>query len=310
MYSYAPTSDFDALNKECVVALGCFDGVHIGHQTLLQHAKEEADKHGLSLVVYSPESKKNGFSLTTCSEKTALLHSYGADKVILANFDEIKSLSAETFVSEILCKELRCHTAVCGFNFRFGKNAAGDCRTLEKLLADRQKKTVVLPAVFYGEEEVSSTRIRTLLSKADMQTAEKLLSRPYFITGKVTKGRQIGRKLGFPTANCTFSQGKLIPPHGVYYCRVVTSKGTFGAISNIGIRPTFDDSPSLPLLEAHLFDFTEDLYGCDIKVEMIQFLRAEKRFSTPDALAAAVHQDIQSAKALAASDPIITKETI
>lgn len=310
MYSYAPTSDFDVLKRGCVVALGCFDGVHIGHRMLIEKAKSIANEKSLPLAVYSPESSKGQAYLTTPDEKKALLHAYGADAVILADFDEIKDLSAEDFVCQILVKELNCQTAVCGFNFRFGKYAAGDCNTLQHLLADLDRSTIILPACQSQGEDVSSTRIRNLLKNADVERASELLSRPYFVTGKVTKGRQIGRTLGFPTANILFPEGKLIPQAGVYYCRVKTAFGVYGAICNIGIHPTFDDPAPKPLLEANLFDFEADLYDSKVQIELVSFLRPEKRFDSPAILAETVYADIERAKAMAAADPILMKELI
>lgn len=310
MYSYAPTSDFDRLQGGCVVALGCFDGLHIGHRTLLCQAKQLAKAEGLPLVVYSPEAKKGQALLTTPKEKEALLYGFGADLVILADFEKIKGLSAEQFVCDVLWERLHCRIAVCGYNFRFGAKAAGDCVLLSVLLRDKGAETVVLPAVRVADQDVSSTRIRSLLLDGNVEGANELLEKPYCLSGAVRHGRQIGRTLGFPTANLAFPEGKLVPKHGVYYAHAHTHLGVFGAICNIGLRPTFDDTPPKPVLEAHLLDFSGDLYEQQIQIRFIRFLRPEMRFPDPDALADAVRRDIQTAKDLAASDPILTKETI
>jgi riboflavin kinase/FMN adenylyltransferase len=161
-----------------------------------------------------------------------------------------------------------------------------------------------------ADQDVSSTRIRSLLLDGNIEGANELLEKPYCLSGAVRHGRQIGRTLGFPTANLAFPEGKLVPKHGVYYCHAHTPFGVFGAISNVGLRPTFDDTPPSPVLEAHLFGFEGDLYEQQIQIRFIRFLRPEMRFPDPDALADAVRRDIQTAKNLAASDPILTKETI
>lgn len=310
MCLYVPTSVSEpvSLSNGCVVALGCFDGLHIGHQALLCRALKEADKRSLPLVVYSPESRKGQAFLTTPAEKQAMLYAFGANKVILADFDAIKDLDADAFVSEILLKQLNCRAAVCGYNFRFGKFAAGDCVCLSNLLRRKGADTVVLPAVQKDGADVSSTRIRTLLQEGKIEAANVLLAEPFSVTGNVTEGRKIGRTLGFPTANLVFAKGKLIPKNGVYYCRVQTAFGLFGAIANVGVRPTFDDRLQIPVLEAHLFCFDQALYGSEIRVSLVSFLRPEMKFSAPEELAATVRHDIEKAKALAANDPMLTKE--
>ncbi|MBE6672422.1 MAG: riboflavin biosynthesis protein RibF [Ruminococcaceae bacterium] len=307
MYLYAPTSDSEPSSDGCVVALGCFDGLHVGHLALLARARAEADKRGLPLVLYSPEARKGQAYLTTPEEKTHLLYAFGADRVILADFDAIKDLSAESFVSEILCAQLSCRCALCGYNFRFGKYAAGSSDTLGQLLQAHGADTVVLPAVKSKGEDVSSTRIRALIQCGRIEDANDLLCKPFSVMGTVSKGRQIGRTLGFPTANLPFPMGKLIPRNGVYYCHVKTRLGIFGAVANIGIHPTFDDQPERPVLEAHLLSFDGDLYGEEVQVSLLRFLREEKKFSDPAVLAATVHADMHTAMQLAATDPILMK---
>ena len=224
-----------------------------------------------------------------------------------ADFDAIKDLSAESFVSEILCAQLSCRCALCGYNFRFGKYAAGSSDTLGQLLQAHGADTVVLPAVKSQGEDVSSTRIRALIQCGRIEDANDLLCKPFSVTGTVSKGRQIGRTLGFPTANLPFPMGKLIPRNGVYYCHVKTRLGIFGAVANIGIHPTFDDQPERPVLEAHLLSFDGDLYGEEVQVSLLRFLREEKKFSDPAVLAATVHADMHTAMQLAATDPILMK---
>lgn len=310
MSSFAPTSDCDLLKKGCVAALGCFDGLHVGHQKLIARAKEIAREIKLPLVVYSPESKKGTAFLTTSDEKRELLLSLGADLVILADFESIRALSPLQFVQDVLIGQLNCQIAVCGYNFTFGNKAAGNAELLCKLMADNNRKAYVESSVTQNGLPVSSTRVRNLLSDGNAEKAALLLSRPYALTSVVTHGRKIGRTLGFPTLNLAFPEGKIIPKKGVYYCRVTTACGVYGAIANVGIRPTFDDTLEKPVLEAHLFNFSGDLYSQTVKVELVRFIRPEQTFPDSTALAAAVHTDIEHAKELAATDPILTKEAL
>ena len=230
--------------------------------------------------------------------------------MILADFESIRSLSAVQFVQDILIGLLNCRVAVCGYNFTFGNKAAGNAKLLCELMAAMERTALVEGSVTQNGAPVSSTRIRNLLLQGKAEEASLLLSRPYSLYAQVIYGRQIGRSLGFPTLNVAFPDGKIIPKNGVYYCRVMTAHGVFGAIANIGIRPTFKDRLRVPVLEAHLFGFAGDLYGQTVKVELIRFMRPEQTFSDSTALAAAVHADIANAKQMAASDPILTKEAL
>lgn len=310
MYSFAPTSVCDPSKTGCVAALGCFDGLHIGHRKLLARAKETARSLDLPLVVYSPESKKGQAFLTTSDEKRELLLSLGADHVILADFESIRSLSPVQFVQQILIEQLNCRVAVCGYNFTFGHKASGDAALLTALMESAHRTVYVEGSVEQNGSPVSSTRVRNLLLQGNACEAALLLNRPYCLCATVTHGRQIGRTLGFPTLNVAFPEGKIIPKNGVYYCRVTTANGIYGAVANVGIRPTFEDRLPIPVLEAHLFGFAGDLYGQSVKVELVRFMRPEQAFSDSTALAAAVHADIEHAKEMAASDPILTKEAL
>ena len=308
MFSFAPTSVFESSAPASVVALGCFDGLHQGHAALLRRAKEQADILGLPLVIYSPETKKGQALLFTPTEKERHLLAMGCERVILADFDHIRGMSATEFVDEILCRQLNCRIAVCGFNFRFGNKASGDSRTLVALMRERGRDALVQEPIYLQGAPVSSSRIRSLLAKAEPVQASVLMGRPYSVEGRVEHGRAIGRTMGFPTLNLAFPKEKLIPHTGVYYVRVHTDNGVYAAIANVGVRPTFSDRLSRPVLEAHLFDFSGNLYETEVSVEFCSFLRPEKTFSDPQELAAAVQKDMAICRALAASDPVLSKE--
>ena len=308
MFSYVPTSDFDLQKHGCVVALGCFDGLHTGHRRLIALAKEEAIRLGLPLAVYSPEAAKGQSHLTTPEEKIALLQSLGADLVFLADFEKIREMTAGEFVSSVLFQTLHCRSAVCGYNFKFGKKAAGDASLLTCLLAEHGATVQIVPSVCDKGEPISSTRIRNLLKAGQIEDANLLLQRPYTISGTVEHGRALGRTLGFPTLNLSFPESKLVPCHGVYYSRVHTPMGIYGAITNIGIRPTYSDTPPAPVLESHLFNFQEVLYGSTVSVELISFIRKEMAFPHSDALKQAIEHDVLLAKSAANADPLLSKE--
>ena len=303
MYSYAPTSVCNCKGTPSVVALGCFDGVHTGHRQLLAIARERADALGLSLVVYSPEAYKPGqASLLTSEEKIALLHSLGADRVILADFDAIKHLSATDFVQRVLFSELDCQVAVCGYNFTFGHKASGDAATLQTLMQENGKTAIVAAAVRDEKDVISSTRIRQLLKNGEVATATELLKRPFSLSGRVCHGRAIGRAIGFPTLNLPFPPNKLVPKFGVYYAHVQVGATLYAAVINVGMRPTFPDTPPAPLLEAHLLDFAGDLYGKEVTVFLLAFLRGEMAFPCVKALSAQIQKDVLSARACADAD--------
>ncbi len=309
MFSFVPTLAFKDLSSGCVAALGCFDGVHLGHRRLLACAKEQADQLGLPLVVYSPESKKGQAFLSTPKEKEQLLKELGADFVFLAEFDAIKALSPAAFVNDILIGQLNCHLAVCGYNFAFGKMASGNAETLCELMTQSNRRVIVQPSVTANGLPVSSTRIRGLLSEGNTEEATHLLCRPYFVTGTVSHGRAIGRTLGFPTLNLPLPEEKLVPKAGVYYSRVFFDGRCHAAVTNIGIRPTFADLTPVPTLEAHLLHFVGDLYEKEIEVALVQFLRPEKAFADIESLKDTVLGDIEHALHLAAHDSIILNQT-
>lgn len=308
MFSFAPTLAFKDLSAGCVVALGCFDGVHLGHRRLLACAKEQANRLNLPLAVYSPESKKGQASLSTAEEKEALLKKLGADFVFFADFDAIKGLSPQEFVDNILIGQLNCRLAVCGYNFSFGKMASGKANTLTELMVANQRQVIVQPSVSENGAPVSSTRIRALLSEGKTKEATDLLCRPYSVTGTVGHGRAIGRTLGFPTLNLPFPDGKLVPKAGVYYSHVYIDGHCYAAVTNIGVRPTFADSTPVPTLEAHLLHYAANLYEKEIEVAILQFLRPEKAFADIESLKATVMGDIEYARGLAAQDPFILNQ--
>ena len=281
----------------CAVALGNFDGIHRGHRAILDACVEAAKKEKIPAVVWSfrrhPEHiLKGNFAsgnILSLDDKEEILRAIGIDCVVFEDFERVRDLSPQEFCDNILDKELHARAVFCGFNFRFGKNGAGDAEFLQNALAPRGVRVIVSPPVTMGGCVVSSTRIRALLQEGNTEEAMVLLGRPFFIRFPVAHGNRIGSKIGFPTINQVFPEEYITPKKGVYTVRVTLSGQTFFGVCNVGCRPTVGGDGILA--ETHLFDFTGDLYGKTVKVEFFRFLRPETKFQSLDALKAQIEKD-------------------
>ena len=290
--------------RPCVCALGCFDGIHIGHASLIDTAKRISKELSLPSLVWSfREPPKNYFSreniplLTTPDEKRETMRALGVDIFISVTFEEnIASLSAEDFFYNILIKKINAAHIVCGFNYRFGKGGAGDTAILAKLCEKNNIGLSVIPPVTLGDITVSSSEVRAALTEGRISDANMLLGRPYSLRSKVVDGQHLGRALGFPTLNQKFESGKLVLKNGVYVSRVLFDGKKKYGITNVGSRPTVDGNSLCA--ETHIFDFKGDLYGKTVKVEFLEFLRPEQKFESLDELTEQVHADIEKAKAI------------
>lgn len=214
------------------------------------------------------------------------------DCVILADFHEIRDLSPIEFVQTVLVDLCRCQTAVCGFNYRYGKNGLGTPTQLQQTLPARVE---VLEEVTALGESVSSSRIRQLLARGDVHTAAKLLSHPYCFTSAVLHGKRLGRQLGAPTINQIIPQGLQIPLHGVYVTDCKVGEKHYRGVSNVGVHPTVDQNAATNC-ETYLLDFSGELYDQEITVSFLDFLRPEQRFESLDALRAQIASDIERAR--------------
>jgi riboflavin kinase/FMN adenylyltransferase len=293
-----------------VACIGAFDGLHLGHRALVRHAAMRARDLGLPMVAVSFEPLPREFFAPAAKPPRLLLprakveglRALGADLVGLLRFNaRLAAMNAEAFVRGLLVQRLAAHEVWVGPDFRFGKGRAGDIDLLRRLggglgfLADE-----IAPQMLDGER-VSSTRIRTALAAGDFTSAGRLLGRRYAISGRVVRGRQLGRTLGFPTANLRF--GGKVPPLSGIYATFVHGVGASPrpAVSSFGTRPTVDGVE--PLLEAHLFDFDGDLYGRRIEVEFVAKLRDEEKFPDLPALVAQMHRDAAQARHLLIEEP-------
>ena len=286
----------------CVCALGCFDGVHIGHTALIKEAIRVSKELSVPSLVWSfKEPPKNFFEknsiplLTTPSEKRETLRALGADIYLSVDFEpNIASVSAEEFFEDILMKKIGALHIVCGFNYRFGKGGKGDTELLKALCEKHGIGLSVIPPVILNGVTVSSSLIRSYLTNGRLDDATVLLGRPYSLTSKVIDGQHLGRTLGFPTVNQIFKEGKLVLKNGVYLTRVYFEQKERFGITNVGFRPTVDGNTLCA--ETNIFDFSGDLYGKTVKVEFLKFLRSERKFESINELSSQVHADIEKAR--------------
>jgi riboflavin kinase / FMN adenylyltransferase len=287
-----------------VVALGNFDGVHLGHQAVLRRAVEEGRLRSMKVVAatFHPHPRsvvgvgEPPRLLTPLALRSDVLLRYGADDVVVIPFDlELSRKSPEQFVRDVLVGEIGASVVVVGENFRFGHRAAGDFRDLERLMREVGGTGIAVGVRGAGMEgEISSTRIRTLISEGEVAEAAGLLGRPYVLRGEVVLGDQRGRSIGFPTANVLPDPSAVIPARGVYAGFVHVGDQRYAACTNVGVAPTFDRAESR--VEAHLMDFDGDLYGRVVDVSFAKRIREERRFSGIDELTAQIRRDVAEAR--------------
>lgn len=286
----------ESFDKErAVIALGNFDGVHFAHAQLIKKAKEIATSlcktagESVLTAVFTFSDPKKPF-LTSNEEKLAILKRLGVDIVYLCPFEYVRDMSPEVFAREILFKKLSCAHAVCGFNYRFGKNALGDADTLSSLASELSFGCTVISEI----RGVNSTRIRELVSEGNITHAAELLGRPYFISGEVVHGKGVGHTFNCPTLNIETPDGKLLPARGVYFTECKIGDEIFPSVTNVGICPTFNGEKTV--CENHLLDVNIDLYGQKAEVFFLKFHRAETKFPSADELYKAVCEDVRAAR--------------
>lgn len=284
------------MKEQTIYALGFFDGVHLGHQALLAACRELADKHGCKAGVVTftshPDSLVLGESpalLNTSDDRARLLYSFGMDIVKEIPFDrELMTTHWSVFLNSLLA--VGATGFVCGDDFRFGSGGLGTPKKLAAYCEKRQLPYAIVPEQLMDGERISSTRIRKALEQGDMENVSRLLGHPHVLTGTVTPGKQLGRTLGFPTANLPFSAALAKPRLGVYACVTLVDDQTYVSLCNIGTRPTVEGEGINA--EVHLLDFAGDLYGKEITVAFLSFLRPEKKFDSLEELKAQIAEDI------------------
>jgi len=297
------------------LCIGVFDGVHRGHQSLIHHAVQHARRRGLRSLAFTFEQHPLRLlappyaprMLTTPLEKAELLAQTGVDLCLMQPFTpEFSRISAEDFMERIVHRLCRARHVTCGPDFRFGHRGAGTIDRLKEFGAQRGFQVEVIDALLDGRLPVRSTRIRQLLGEGRLEDAMRLLGRPYRLSGRVVEGDRRGRQIGYPTANIQPPEVKLIPGDGVYAVRVAVAPSDAESITgaathhpamlNIGVRPTFSGQGRT--IEAHLFDFSGDLYGHVVGVTFVARVRDEKPFDSPEALFAQLQADEAACRSL------------
>ena len=282
------------VTRGCVLAVGVFDGVHLGHALLLSRGKELAQEAGLPLVVYTFAGMPvKGDFITDTAEKLRLLSEHGADAVYCADFDSVCGISAADFAENTVKAGFKAECAVCGGDLRFGAGREGDTGLLKKYVS----RVVTVPVCRVRGATVSSSLIRSLISAGDIKGASSLLGREYSFCFEVVRGSRLGTELGFPTANQRFPNGMCVPKRGVYSGKCVIDGVTYGCVSDIGTKPTVSQSESV-ICETHIFGFSGELYGKELRVFPQRFIRDELRFDDIDALKAQISSDAAAAKAV------------
>ncbi|UBV41839.1 riboflavin biosynthesis protein RibF [Deinococcus taeanensis] len=276
-----------------VVAVGSFDGVHLGHQALIAQLKAKAREHRVPSVVYTFDPPTRVLTqgvefLSTLPEKLELLARYGVDETIAASFTpEFAARPKAAFLEDL--RQLHPRTVVVGEDFHFGKGREGSAEDLRLV----SPEVVVVPIHGLGGEDIKSTRVREYLKVGDVEGARRLLGRHYDAQGVVVEGDRLGRTIGWPTANIRVPDGKALPL-GVFAVVAVGDHGRWHGMANVGFRPTVNGVDRR--FEVHLFDFEGDLYGQELQVKFFAFLRGEERFSGLDALKAQIGRDAQAAR--------------
>ncbi len=289
------TLDFH-IEKKTAVAIGKFDGIHLGHQRLLEEIKKKK-KDGLLTVIFtfdpSPQTFFGGMKsqLTTKEEKRKLFEQMGVD--VLFEFPLTKETAAtepEDFIREYLVKKLNAGFIAAGKDLSFGNRGKGDCKLLCEKAKEYDYEVTLIDKVCLHDQEISSTLVRTVVQNGDMEEATSLLGQPYALRGIVEPGKQLGRTIDFPTINIFPHKDKILPPNGVYAVNVYHSYGVNHGICNIGVRPTISNSEKVSV-ETFLFDFSKDLYGQEIVVEFLTHTRPEFKFDGVKELKAQLEKD-------------------
>ncbi len=296
----------DASTDHAWLTIGSFDGVHLGHQSLIKKLVDGAHAVGAPAVVltFHPHpvvvlrGKTGNIYLTLPEERADILSGLGVDMVIIEPFTrELANTSAREFI-ERLYNRLGLNHLLIGHDFALGRGREGNFDVLSKLGLEFGFEVEEVQAIQSQGEIISSSQIRLLLEAGDVSRAGLWLGRPYLVRGEVVSGDRRGRSIGFPTANLSVTPGKILPASGVYACRAWVDGQVWGAATNIGVRPTFDGQGPILHLEAHLLDYSGDLYGQTISLEFIERLRGEVRFPDIQALIAQISQDVQQTRVL------------
>lgn len=296
MHIIENTTEFQ-LDRPGAVAIGKFDGIHLGHQKLIQKIIEQKEKGYLATVFTFDTSAAAFFGgeekeLTTRAEKRTVFEKMGVDVLIEFPLNrETAATEPEEFVQRYLVSQMQAAYICAGTDLSFGRKGAGNYELLQQYADIYGYQVELIDKVRMDGEEVSSTRVREAVRTGQMEAAARMLGTPYSVSGCVEHGRRLGRTIGMPTANLLPDQDKLLPPNGVYYSQVIVGKQAYRGITNIGCKPTVSNRNILGV-ETYLYDFAGDIYGKDIIVQLLAFRRPEMKFDGMDSLKAQMQKDI------------------
>lgn len=298
------------------LTIGNFDGVHLGHQAMLTRLKDTADRLGFPACVMTFEPHPREFfapeqapaRLTNLREKLKLLIQAEVDCIHVCRFnDDFARISAEEFIRRILSQELAVRWLLVGDDFRFGARRAGDFAMLQAFSAANGFAVETMPSVNIDDRRVSSTAVRQALAHGDLNTARKLLGRPYSISGRVIGGDKLGRQIGFPTANIQLKYNRpplsgifVVAVHGALQSSPTT---VLSGVASLGVRPTIHENGK-PILEVHLFDFNDEIYGQHLQVDFLHKLRDEEKYANIDTLIRQIEKDVAQARDFFMTTPI------
>ncbi|MBQ1270641.1 MAG: bifunctional riboflavin kinase/FAD synthetase [Clostridia bacterium] len=285
-----------------VIALGYFDGVHRGHQKILREAAAQAKRLGATAAVVTFDNQPRAFLkkrppnlISSKEQRKGYILAQGIEEVYMLPFDdEMAAMEPEAFVRDILIGTYNCCAVVCGENYTFGAKGRGNREMMTRLGDELGFEVHVCSPVFHEGQTVSSTWIRNLITEGDMKKVYELMGRPYAIMGEVEHGRGVGRRLGFPTGNIALDPLRISPRYGVYAAWMKMGSESYRCALNIGIRPTF--GLDTPVAEFNILDFSGDIYGTDIQLDLIEFLRPEQTFASAEELTAQITKDVQRVK--------------
>lgn len=298
--------ELERLRGPLFLAIGVFDGVHRGHQAVISTSAEHARAvNGTPVVVtFDPHPEKvlrperAPHLLTATQHKITLIRDLGVGNLLIINFDKrFATTEPEDFVAALVAHSKPLREICVGHEWSFGKNRRGNLELLKKLGAKYNFDVVGIPPVKISGAVVSSTTIRQAIEKGDFAKAAEMLGREYTILGTVTHGDNLGKKIGFPTANLS-AHSEQFPPNGVYGAEAKIDSELHRGVINLGVRPTISGGKSKRVLEIHLFDFTRDIYGQDVEVRFVKFLRSEKKFADVEALVEQIGRDVDQAREL------------
>ncbi len=289
--------------KGRVIALGLFDGIHQGHLDIIRKTEAIAERDGLTSTVQTFKNliKNGNRALYTHEERAKLIGSEGVDEILMLDFDSVKDMEPEAFLTEVLYNRAIADTLVMGEDYRFGRNASGDVNLIKEFAKEHDIRVIVVKEhlIEGSDEKISTTVMRRALEEGNVDLVRDLCGgRNYSYSGYCAHGKQLGRTLGFPTANLIVPDEKFVVRRGVYVSRISLGKRVLYGVTNIGRRPTVEDAEN-DVAETFIFDFDEDIYGARIELELLHFLRAEEHYGSKDELTAAVEQNkLQAAEYL------------